>query len=120
MARVLMIEDNEANRYLVRFILEKAGHEVMEAESGEDGIEMVKKDRPDVILMDIQLPGKDGYETTIKIREGELNGDIPIVALTSYALTGDKEKALEAGCNGYIKKPIDPETFLEELEKHLK
>lgn len=118
--KVLIVEDNEANRYLVRFILEKAGHEIFEAINGEEGVELAKKEKPDMILMDIQLPGIDGYEATKRIRKSDVDGDVPIIALTSYAMTGDREKALKAGCTGYIEKPINPETFIDDLEKHMK
>ena len=104
--------------YLITFILKKNGYEVIEARSGEDGIELAIKEKPDLIIMDIQLPKIDGLETTRRIRKSEANGTIPIVALTSYAMTGDREKALQAGCTGYIEKPIDPETFMGEVEKY--
>jgi len=118
MKRILVVEDNNTNMYLITFILKKNGYEVIEARSGEDGIELAIKEKPDLIIMDIQLPKIDGLETTRRIRKSEANGTIPIVALTSYAMTGDREKALQAGCTGYIEKPIDPETFMGEVEKY--
>ena len=120
MKRILVVEDNETNLYLITFILRKNGYEVIEARSGEDGIEMAIKEKPDLIIMDIQLPQIDGLETTRRIRASEADHRIPIVALTSYAMTGDREKALAAGCTGYIEKPINPETFMGEVEKYLK
>jgi len=117
--KTLVIEDNENNRYLIGYILKKYGHEVVEATSGEEGVEIALKERPDLILMDIQLPGMDGLEATRQIRASETNGGIPIIALTSYAMTGDKERALKAGCTGYIEKPIDPETIMSNLERYL-
>lgn len=119
MKRILVIEDNETNIYLIGFILKKNGHEVIEARSGEEGLELAIKEKPDLILMDIQLPGIDGLETTKRIRESETDKKVPIVALTSYAMTGDREKSLAAGCTGYIEKPINPDTFMGEIEKFL-
>lgn len=119
MKKILVVEDNEANMYLITFILKNKGHEVLKAWSGEEGVEIAKKEKPDLIIMDIQLPGIDGLETTRRIRESEGDGKISIIALTSYAMTGDKEKALSAGCTGYIEKPINPETFMTEIEKYL-
>ena len=119
MKRILIIEDNEANLYLVSFILKKGGHEVLEARTGEEGVEVALNEKPDLILMDIQLPGIDGLETTRRVRESVPYDAIPIVALTSYAMAGDQEKALEAGCNGYIEKPIDPDTFTAKINEYL-
>lgn len=119
MKRVLVVEDNETNLYLIRFILEKSGFEVIEARDGGSGVELSVKEKPDLIIMDLQLPDIDGLETTKRIRASEIDGEIPIVALTSYALAGDREKALAAGCTGYIEKPINPETFVLEIEKYL-
>jgi len=119
MKRILVVEDNEKNRYLIGFILRKNGYEVIEALTGEKGIELAIKENPDLVLMDVQLPGIDGLETTKRIRESEADGGLPIVALTSYAMTGDREKALAAGCTGYLEKPLNPETFMADLEKYL-
>jgi len=119
MKRILIIEDNEANLYLTSFILKKSGHEVLEARTGEEGVAVALNEKPDLILMDIQLPGIDGLEATRRIRESVSYDAIPVVALTSYAMTGDREKALEAGCNGYIEKPIDPDTFTAEINGYL-
>jgi len=119
MKRVLVVEDNETNLYLIRFILEKSGFEVIVARDGGSGVELSVKEKPDLIIMDLQLPDIDGLETTKRIRASEIDGEIPIVALTSYALAGDREKALAAGCTGYIEKPINPETFVLEIEKYL-
>lgn len=119
MKRILVIEDNETNMYLIGFILRKNGYEVIEARSGEEGVELAIKDKPDLIIMDIQLPGIDGLEATKRIRQSEADGEIPIIALTSYAMTGDREMALSAGCTGYIEKPINTDTFIGEIEKYL-
>jgi len=118
MKRVLVVEDNETNMYLMRFILEKAGHQVIEAWDGAAGVELAKNEKPDLILMDMQLPVMDGYQATKKIRTSEAGREIPIVAITSYAMVGDREKTLNAGCTAYIEKPINPETFLGELNKY--
>ena len=115
--KVLVVEDNEKNMYLMRFILTKKGYKVIEARTGEKGIEMTKKEKPDLIIMDIKLPDIDGLEVTKRIRKIKGFEKTPIIAVTSYAMTGDKEKALKAGCTGYIKKPIDPDTFIENMEK---
>ena len=119
MKRVLIVEDNDKNMYLTGFILRKNGYEVIEAWTGEEGTELAIKEKPDLILMDVQLPGIDGLEATKRIRESEADGETPIVALTSYAMTGDRQKALDAGCTGYIEKPINPETFMTDIEKYL-
>lgn len=119
MACILIIEDNESNIYLISFILKQHGYRVIEAKSGEEGITRACSARPDLIIMDIQLPGIDGLEATRRIRESEADRRIPIVALTSYALMGDREKAIEAGCTGYIEKPINPETFVREIKRYL-
>ena len=117
--RILYIEDNEQNLYLVTFILKASDHEVFQARSGLEGIALALEGRPDLILLDIQLPEMDGYEIARRLRgEPDLDG-IPIVALTSYAMVGDREKALEAGCDGYIEKPINPEIFLDQIEAFL-
>jgi len=118
MKRVLIIEDNEENMYLTRFILEKNGYSVIEEWTGLSGIERAIQEKPDLILMDIQLPDINGLEATRRIRSSVLGDSVPIVAITSYAMTGDKDKTLEAGCNGYIEKPINPETFMRELTKY--
>ena len=119
MKRVLVIEDNETNMYLIKFMLEKNGYEVIEAREGAVGVELAIKEKPDLIIMDLQLPDIDGLEATKRIRASESDGEIPIIALTSFAMAGDREKALAAGCTGYIEKPINPETFIAEIEKYL-
>jgi two-component system, cell cycle response regulator DivK len=118
MKKVLIIEDNENNLYLMKFMLEKSGHSVIEAKDGNTGIMKTIKEKPDLVIMDIQLPDITGLEATKQIRESEIGYKIPIVAVTSYAMVGDKEKTLAAGCTGYIEKPINPETFLKELRKY--
>jgi len=114
---ILLIEDNEQNRYLATFLLEKNGFKVVSACDGTKGVELAKSMRPDLILLDIQLPEKDGYQVARELREIEATISTPIIAVTSYAMAGDREKALAAGCNGYIEKPINPDTFVEEIQR---
>jgi two-component system, cell cycle response regulator DivK len=117
--KVLVIEDNEQNLYLVTFILEKHGYEVFAAEDGQKGIDMAVSLKPDIILLDIQLPVMDGYAVAKRLRVNADLSRVPIIAVTSYAMAGDREKTIEAGCNGYIEKPINPDTFLGQIEEHL-
>jgi two-component system, cell cycle response regulator DivK len=119
MKKVLVIEDNEDNLYLLRFILKKNGFLVIEAKTGIAGVDLALKEYPTLILMDIQLPDIDGLEATRRIRASKADGKIPIIALTSYAMADDKMMALEAGCTGYISKPINPVTFITELNRYL-
>ena len=119
MKKVLVIEDNETNLYLMRTILQKLGFQVIEAQDGFSGVELAIAEKPDLILMDIQLPVLDGYGATKKIRAIEETKDIPIIAITSYAMLGDKERILNAGCTAYIEKPIEPKSFIEEVKKYL-
>lgn len=116
---ILLIEDNEQNRYLATFLLEKSGYSVTSAEDGILGIEMAGRMRPELILLDIQLPSMDGYAVARALRSNPDLSSIPIVAVTSYAMMGDREKTIEAGCNGYIEKPINPETFVAEIEQYM-
>lgn len=116
--KILIIEDNEQNLYLTRFILEANGYEVVAAKDGPDGVDLAGQELPDLILLDIQLPGMDGYAVARALRSNENLDKIPIVAVTSYAMVGDRERGLEAGCTGYIEKPINPETFMMEVEEH--
>jgi two-component system cell cycle response regulator DivK len=117
-ARILVIEDNAQNRYLAAFLLEHAGHVVYQAETGAQGLEMAQRLIPDLILLDIQLPEMDGHEVTRILKGMPSLREIPVVAVTSYAMAGDREKCLAAGAEGYIEKPIDPETFVAEVESH--
>lgn len=117
---VLVIEDNEQNLYLTTFILEKSGFTVIDARNGPDGIDMACRQLPDLILMDIQLPLMDGYEVARRLRQIATAKNIPIIAVTSYAMVGDREKALAAGCTGYMEKPINPATFMDEIHRYLR
>lgn len=116
---ILLIEDNEQNRYLTTFLLEQHGHRVVSAPDGLRGIELARTLGPHLILLDIQLPTMDGYAVAQALRGIESLRDIPIIAVTSYAMVGDREKALASGCNGYIEKPINPDTFVAEIERHI-
>lgn len=116
---VLYIEDNEQNYYLVNVLLKTKDYSVLWAQDGQEGIEKADQSRPDLILLDIQLPVMDGYEVAGRLRSNPELTKIPIVAVTSYAMSGDREKALSAGCNGYIEKPIDPDTFLAQIDMYL-
>lgn len=117
--RILLIEDNEQNRYLVTFLLERHGFEVAAAVDGPLGIELAGRLPPQLILLDIQLPSMDGYAVARRLRDNPTLGDTPIVAVTSYAMPGDRERTIAAGCDGYIEKPIDPETFAAEVGRYL-
>ena len=115
--KILVIEDNQQYLYLMRYLLEDCGYEVFEAMDGKEGIEKAASINPDLILLDIQLPTMDGYAVARSLRQNNQLAKTPIVAVTSYAMPGDREKALEAGCSGYIEKPIDPDTFPAQVEK---
>ncbi len=114
----LLIEDNEQNRYLATFLLERHGYTVVSATDGPRGIELARSLRPDLILLDIQLPGMDGHAVARALRAIPELRATPVIAVTSYAMVGDRERSLAAGCNGYIEKPINPETFVSEIERH--
>ena len=118
-ATILHIEDNENNRYLVRFLMTKAGYLVVEARDGLEGIALAAREKPALVLLDIQLPGIDGYAVAGRLRQLPALERVPIVAVTSYAMMGDRERALDAGCTDYIEKPIDPATFVATVERHL-
>ena len=117
--KVLLIEDNEQNRYLVTYILEKHNYQVFQAFNGADGVSLARQQKPDLILLDIQLPVMDGYTVARELRKNESLANVPIIAVTSYAMPGDREHAMEAGCTGYIEKPIDPDTFISQVEIYL-
>ena len=115
----LVVEDLEDNRRILRDLFVNAGYELIEAESGEDALAALATSRPDLILMDIQLPVIDGYEATRRIRLNPELKSIPIIAVTSYALAGDEEKALAAGCTAYVTKPFSPRALLAKVQEHL-
>ncbi len=116
---ILLIEDNEQNSYLTTFLLERHDFNVVTAADGATGLELTKKILPDLILLDIQLPTMDGYAVANALRKIDTLKQVPIIAVTSYAMVGDREKCLAAGCNGYIEKPINPETFVAEISLYL-
>jgi len=118
--RILVIEDHEENRRLLRDLLTSFGYELIEAVTGEEGLAAAEAQQPDLILMDIQLPGIDGYETTRQIKANPALLHIPVIAVTSYALSGDDVKALEAGCDAYVTKPFDPAELLEKIQEYLR
>ena len=117
--RILLIEDNAQNRYLANFLLESRGWEMVHAEDGPTGVALASQVDPALILLDIQLPGMDGYAVAHALRADPALHAIPIVAVTSYAMAGDRERCLAAGCNGYIEKPIDPQTFADEVARYV-
>ena len=117
---ILVVEDNPVNRRLAEFLLRSQGYQVREATTAKEAFEILKTERPDLIVMDIQLLGMDGLEATKKLKEQPTTADIPVIAVTSYAMKGDREKALAAGCAGYVTKPIDKTIFLAEISRHLK
>ena len=116
---ILVVEDQEDNRRILRDLLGNAGYQLIEAESGEDALAAVMKQRPDLILMDIQLPIMDGYEATRQIRANPDMKAVPIIAVTSYALAGDEAKAQDAGCNAYVSKPFSPRALLAKVREYL-
>jgi two-component system cell cycle response regulator DivK len=119
MTRILVIEDQEDNRRILRDLLTSVGYEVLEAVRGDEGVMAAEREQPDLILMDIQLPGIDGYEATRQIRAIPALTETPIIAVTSYALSGDDVKAFEAGCNAYVTKPFSPRALLATIREHL-
>jgi len=116
---ILVVEDQEDNRQILRDLLGSAGYDLTEAEDGEEAIAAVARRRPDLILMDIQLPVMDGYEATRRIRTNPDLRSVPIIAVTSYALAGDEDKALAAGCDGYVTKPYSPRDLLAKVRAYL-
>ncbi|MCB2174081.1 response regulator [bacterium] len=117
--QLLVIEDNANNFYLMKFLLEKHGFSVIGADNGRLGIELALERRPRGILLDIQLPEMDGYDVAATLRSHPELGSIPIIAVTSYAMAGDRERILAAGATGYIEKPINPDTFVSEIKEYL-
>ena len=117
--RILVIEDTEDNRQIIRDLLSSVGYELIEAADGAEGVALAQKERPDLILMDIQLPEIDGYEATRRIRDIPELAKVPIIAVTSYALSGDEAKTREAGCDGYVAKPFSPRDLLAKVRQFL-
>lgn len=119
MATILVVEDNPANMTLAAFLLESAGHSVLRATDAESGVTLARAERPDLILMDIQLPGMDGLDATALLKRDEATRTIPVVALTALAMKGDEERIRAAGCDGYIAKPMRYREFLAAISERL-
>lgn len=120
---ILVVEDNDMNMQLVEFLLEEGGYRIVKATSGEEALAITRdgpENTPDLILMDIHLPGMDGLSVVRAIKSDERTARIPILALTAHAMRGDKDRFLEAGCDGYISKPIDVKTFIASIERYLR
>ena len=116
---ILVVEDEEDNRRIMRDLFTSAGYEVIEAVTGEDGVTAAETHRPDLILMDIRLPGLDGYEATRQIKAIPALRETPIIVITSYALSGDEVKAFDAGCDAYVPKPFSPRELLSKIREYL-
>ncbi len=114
--KTLLVEDNENNRYLAQFLLEREGFTVAVAFNGKQGLEAARLDKPDVVVMDIQMPEMDGYETAERFKSDPALADIPLVGVSSFAMPGDRARALKVGFAGYIEKPINPDTFAQEVK----
>jgi len=119
MTTVLIIEDNPDNTLLISDILAFEGFTIIHAESGLKGVKMAEENQPNFIILDIQLPDIDGYEVLGKIRTSKIASKIPIIAMTSYAMAGDRERLLDAGCDGYVEKPIDPVLVMDQIRQAL-
>lgn len=120
MSKILVVEDQEDNRQILRDLLGSVGHEMIEAHDGVAAVEQAAKHRPDLILMDIQLPTMDGYEATRRIKANPELAKIPVIVVTSYALSGDEDKARAAGCDAYVTKPYSPRQLLAKVNEYLK
>ena len=116
---VLLVEDNEDNLVVYRTILEHVGYEVIEARDGEEGVNRARSEHPDIILMDISIPKMDGWEATERLKADSDTAEIPIIALTAHALEEDRAKAMRAGCDGYLAKPVEPRRVVQEVEKFI-
>src|SRR5215212_9356748 len=118
--KILVVEDNDMNMQLVEFLLEEGGYDIVKATSGEEALSLTREGTaPDLILMDIHLPGMDGLSVVRAMKEDTRTARVPILALTAHAMRGDKDRFLEAGCDGYISKPIDVKTFVESIERYI-
>lgn len=120
--KILVVEDNDMNMQLVEFLLEEGGYDIVKATSGEEALSITRDGNggaPDLILMDIHLPGMDGLSVVRAMKADTRTAHVPILALTAHAMRGDKDRFLEAGCDGYISKPIDVKTFLTSIERYL-
>ena len=120
MATVLVVEDNEMNMQLVEYLLEEGGFDILKASSGEEALQLTQDQTPDLVLMDIHLPGMDGLSVVRQMKEDSRTKTIPILALTAHAMRGDRDRFLQAGCDGYISKPIDVKTFVPSIQKYIR
>jgi CheY-like chemotaxis protein len=118
-SRILVVEDNEMNMQLFEYLLEESGFEIVKATSGEEALRLAGEANPDLILMDIHLPGMDGLSVVRELKSGGKLTGVPILALTAHAMRGDRDRFLQAGCDGYISKPIDVKTFIPSIQKFL-
>ncbi|WP_221031839.1 response regulator [Actomonas aquatica] len=118
--RILLVEDNDSNVYLVRFLLERAGMEVLHAANGQEGVAMAQSEQPDLVVMDLQMPVMDGYEAARLLKANPATSDLPLIASSAYAQPHDEQKALDAGFSGYIAKPFEPDTFAEIVRSYLR
>ena len=117
--KILIAEDNAVNRELLRELLEIRGHTVVEARDGEEALRAMEESKPEILLLDLSMPVLDGYETVRKIRENPRFAKLPVLAVTAYAMQGDKERTLSSGFDGYLSKPIDPKLLFQELDRLL-
>lgn len=117
--KILLVDDNDANRYLAQYLLEQEGLTVIVAVNGKQALDMAPAEKPDLILLDIQMPEMDGYETAERLQKDLSWTRVPLVGVSSFAMPGDRERAIKIGFAGYIEKPIDPETFVREVEQFL-
>ncbi|MEW6109303.1 MAG: response regulator [Nitrospirota bacterium] len=117
--KILIVDDNEKNIKLLRFLLRKSGYETLEAENGEEGVRLAKENLPDLILMDIQMPAMDGIEALKILGSEDMTSKIPVIALTSYAMKGDKERLIAEGFDGYVSKPINTKEIIEIVKKYI-
>lgn len=115
---ILYVEDNFENKLFVRRVIESMGHEMLEAETGLDSLQMAAERKPDLVLMDVNIPGMDGLETTTRFKQDPGLSDIPIIALTANAMKGDKERCLAAGCDGYMQKPVGVSDLRREIQRY--
>ena len=120
MATVLVVEDNEMNMQLVEYLLEEGGFDILKASSGEEALQLTHDQTPDLVLMDIHLPGMDGLSVVRQMKEDSRTKTIPILALTAHAMRGDRDRFLQAGCDGYISKPIDVKTFVPSIQRYIR
>jgi CheY-like chemotaxis protein len=119
-ARILIVEDNAANLELVEYLLKAGGHRTLAATDGAEGVRMAREQLPDLVICDLQMPVLNGYEALQQLRGDPALRAIPVIAVTAFSMPGDREKVVQAGFDGYLTKPIDPETFLQQIEKHIR